>query len=297
MRDVPAGLCAHLACLWEATARKPGNVHRFIDFDDVGYLDFVLSAAAIAPVFDRAYERLVGQTVLEAIQATRRVVATNTNLGMVLLLAPLAAVPASQTLRDGVADVLRSLTVADARAAYEAIRLAQPGGLGTAPEQDVRNEPTRSLWEVMALAAERDLIARQYANGFRAVWDIGLPGLQQGLQQAVSLEEAIITCHLHLLRELPDSLIARKRGLAAADQASRRASQVLALGWPRSDTGLQAIAEFDAWLRADGHARNPGTTADLVAACLFAALRENLLTVPPALPWSAPPPPHKIAAL
>jgi triphosphoribosyl-dephospho-CoA synthase len=290
------GECGFLACLWEATARKPGNVHRYADFDDVGYLDFVASAAAIAPAIDRAEQRPVGETVLEAIRATRRLVSTNTNLGMVLLVAPVAAVPRGHSLQTGIGDVLRGLTVADARAVYEAIRLAQPGGLGTAPEQDVRDEPTRTLWEVMALAADRDLIARQYANGFREVWDIGLPSLLQGLQKVLSLEEAIIFCHLSLLSALPDSLIARKRGLAVAEEASRRARDVLGRGWPHSDDGQQALADLDAWLRTDGHARNPGTTADLVAACLFAALREGLLTVPAPLPWSAPAPPHKITA-
>ena len=42
---LPVGLCAQLACVLEATARKPGNVHRFADFDDVSYLDFVTAAA------------------------------------------------------------------------------------------------------------------------------------------------------------------------------------------------------------------------------------------------------------
>src|ERR1700723_2922340 len=83
-----AGLCAQLACIFEATARKAGNVHRFRDFDDLGYVDFLTSAAAIGPVFDDIRGSL-GKTILQAVKATRAVVATNTNLGIVLLLAPL----------------------------------------------------------------------------------------------------------------------------------------------------------------------------------------------------------------
>src|SRR5947209_9856921 len=90
---LPVGLCVQLACIWEATARKPGNVHRYRDFEDLTYFDFLVSAAAIAPVLDCANNRRVGQTILEAIDATRRLVRTNTNLGIVLLLAPLATVP------------------------------------------------------------------------------------------------------------------------------------------------------------------------------------------------------------
>src|SRR5262245_612336 len=100
------GQCAQLACVLEATARKPGNVTRFVDFEDLTYLDFVLSAAAIAPVMDCVAELGVGRAVLESLEATRRVVGTNSNLGMLLLLAPLAAVPAGEDMETGVERVL-----------------------------------------------------------------------------------------------------------------------------------------------------------------------------------------------
>src|SRR6516225_4135717 len=98
---IPIGLCAQLACIWEATARKPGNVHRYRDFEDTTYLDFLLSAAAIAPILETASQRRIGETVLKCIQATRTVVRKNSNLGIVLLLSPLAAVPLNQDLRAG----------------------------------------------------------------------------------------------------------------------------------------------------------------------------------------------------
>jgi triphosphoribosyl-dephospho-CoA synthase len=281
------GLCAQLACIWEATARKPGNVHRYADFADLTYVDFLQSAAAVAPVLNAASSSGVGKTVLEAVKATRRVTPTNTNLGIVLLLAPLAAVPLSEDLRKGLQRVLAGLDVADARATYEAIRLAAAGGLGQVPDQDIRQEPTQGLREAMALAAERDLIARQYANGFREVFDDGVPALCLGLKQTGHIESAIIYCHLHLLASYPDSLIVRKRGLAEAQEASHRARSVLALGWPRGEESQQALTELDAWLRAEGHGRNPGTTADLVTACLFVLLRESTITLPSQFPWSA----------
>ena len=262
------GECAQLACVLEASARKPGNVTRFRDFEDLSYLDFILSAAAIAPVLQRASQLGVGPAVLEATKATRRFVTTNSNLGMVLLLTPLAATPGDQPIQDGIEKVLDGLTIADAKAAFEAIRLANPGGLGEAPDQDVRGEPTKPLRQVMELAADRDLIARQYANGFREVFEIGLPELASR-----PLEDAIIRCHLRLMSVCVDSQIARKCGPGMAEEARRRAAEVVA-----GDAG--AIARFDAWLRQDGHCRNPGSTADLVAACLFIALREGRVAIP-----------------
>jgi triphosphoribosyl-dephospho-CoA synthase len=279
-RPPSPGLLAQIACMMEATARKPGNVHRFRDFDDSGYLDFLLSAAAIAGPLDRACEAGVGQTVRAAVEATRGVVATNTNLGMILLLAPLAAVPAEVTLRDGVAAVLAATTVDDARHVYRAIRRARPGGLGTAADQDVAGEPTVTLRQAMQLAADRDLVARQYAVDYRDVFEEALPVLRSGLAAAYPLETAIIAAHLGLLANHPDTLIARKRGGDEAREASRRAAGVLAAGWPETPRGRTACDELDAWLRADGHARNPGSTADLVTSALFAALRDGTIPLP-----------------
>lgn len=273
------------ACLWEATARKPGNVHRYRDFEDVGYLDFALSAALAGPVLAGAAAVGVGQTILDAVTATRAAVSTNTNLGMILLLAPLAAAPAGRSLRRGVETVLSGLSQDDSRRAFEAIRLASPGGLGDAEEEDVRNEPTRPLREVMSLAADRDLIARQYRDGYADVFKTGLPAVARGLGQSGRLETAVVRCHLEWLAAFPDSLIVRKCGAATAAEASRRAGGVLAAGWPKTPAGQAALDDLDAWLREDGHRRNPGTSADLVCASLFAALREGVLTLPPRFPW------------
>jgi triphosphoribosyl-dephospho-CoA synthase len=278
-------LCAHIACILEVTARKPGNVHRFRDFDDATYLDFLLSAAASAPVFEQTCARGVGPTVLDGVQRTRQVTSTNTNLGILLLLAPLAAVPREIPLADGIPAVLERLTLADARAVFSAIRLARPGGLGAAAEQDVAAEPTLPLREVMALAANRDGIARQYDNGFRDVFQVGIPALLTPQHRDWPLETCIISCHLSLLAACPDTLIARKRGVEEAQEASRFAARVLELGWPNCPEGQRSLLEFDEWLRAVKHERNPGTTADLVTACLFAALREDTMQVPSSRSW------------
>jgi triphosphoribosyl-dephospho-CoA synthase len=272
MLDLSPGRIAELACILEATARKPGNVHRTADFEDTCYLDYLLSATAIVEPLDRARSEGVGWAVLRAIEATRRVVTTNTNLGMVLLFAPLAAVPEGEPLQAGVRAVLERLTVGDAEQVYRAIRLARPGGLGTVPEQDIASEPTVPLREVMSLAADRDLVARQYANGYFEVFTIGAACLQAALEEGHSLEFAITFTFVILLKQCPDTLIARKRGVEVAREASRRAADVIESGAP--------IHELDVWLRADGHARNPGACADLVAAALFVALRDGQVPLP-----------------
>ena len=281
------GLHAQLACVWEATARKPGNVHRYADFDDLTYLDFVTAAAAVAPVLGRSPVRRVGRTVLDGVRATRRVVSTNANLGILLLLAPLTKAAAEADFHSGLDRVLDELDVEDARLVYEAIRLANPGGMGRATEQDIRETPTLPLREVMALAAARDGVARQYVNGFREVFDDGAPAVLEGMERTGSLEGAIIHGHLALMSRHPDTLIARKRGAAEAEESGRRAQAVLDAGWPQAEAGRKAFADLDAWLRAEGRQRNPGTTADMIGACLFVLLRGGRITLPIPLPWRA----------
>ena len=270
------GQRAMIACTLEATARKPGNVHPSASFSDLCYADFLAGAAAIRPVLDQAGELGVGRTVLECVRETRRLVPTNVNLGIALLLAPLAVVSPDVRLRVGLGEVLKRLTVDDARAGYEAIRLAAPGGLGCVAEQDVASEPTEDLVAVMRRAATRDLVARQYANNFEQVfWAASLLG--GPITARLDWEQAIVFCHLELMANFPDTLIARKRGQAEADEAARRAAAVLAAEWPATPESHRFLSEFDAWLRAVGHQRNPGTTADLVTASLFAALRDGTI--------------------
>ena len=228
--NLSPGRLAGVACVLEATARKPGNVHRFRDFSDTHYLDFVLSALAIGAAFDSVPEEGIGAAVLAAVRATRALVTTNTNLGMVLLLAPLATVPDGEPLHTGVERVLGSTTVDDARRVFEAVRLAKPGGLGTAPEQDISGEPTATLREVMGLAADRDTVARQYVNGFADVFGLAAPRLSESLAAGVPLETAIVATHLNVLSRLPDTLIARKCGRDVAVESSRRAANVLTRG-------------------------------------------------------------------
>ena len=273
---------AGLACLFEATAPKPGNVHRGADFEDLTYLDFATSALAIGPALrDAAAGERLGPAVKRAIAATRHAVATNTNLGAVLLLVPLAMVPRTESLRDaGCRTCSTGSMPRDAQDVYEAIRLAKPGGLGTVEEADVAGPPPDDLRHAMRLAADRDLVARQYVNGFAEVFELVVPELNAGVRAGWPLADTIVYAHLGLLGAHSDSLIARKCGAAIAERAQRGAAQVRAAGRPGEASYHEALSDFDFWMRSDGHRRNPGTTADLLVAGLFAALREGIIELP-----------------
>jgi triphosphoribosyl-dephospho-CoA synthase len=264
-----------VACQREVRSPKPGNVSPGNEFADATVADFLASADAIAAVMAMASERPLGTTILECVEATRRVVGHNTNLGIILLIAPLAAVPVGQTLTAGIGNILNATTVDDSIAAYEAIRRAQPAGLGEVKDQDLLQAPTQNLVECMRLAADRDLIAAQYANGFQQVLGSGLEWLAEAQQAIESSSQQITWLAVRFLAEFGDSLIARKCGLLMSDLVQQKARELLRSGWPQRSGSSADLADLDAFLRADGNRRNPGTTADFIAAVIFAGLREG----------------------
>jgi triphosphoribosyl-dephospho-CoA synthase len=276
-RDPPeVAVAAQLACLLEASAPKPGNVSPGRHFADTRYEDFLASAAAIGQPLAGAGTRPVGSTVRLAIEATARWTRSNTNLGIVLLLAPIARAAlveaADRDLRSVLGGVLDATTVDDARDVYAAIRRAAPGGLGRAETQDVADEPSLPLVDVMRLAATRDGIAREYGSTFEITFETGVPALERARRDGLPWDDAVVETFLTLLAAVPDTHVARRAGEEIAADVSRRARDVLDAGGVRSEAGRRAIEIMDRALRDGGHSKNPGTTADLTAAAIFVAL-------------------------
>lgn len=261
------------ACHLELRALKPGNIGVHGESRGMTVADFERSAEAAAPVMGMPGIS-VGRRILRAIEATREVVNHNTNLGIALLAAPLAQAALDEgdgDLRARVMRTLDTLSVDDASDAYAAIRLAEPGGLDTVPEQDVRREPTVTLREAMRMADPRDRVALQYVSGFADIFDMGLPFLADAEDQGDTPEWATTALYMHFLAHYPDALIARKYGSEIAGDVHEMAQELDAeiTRSLQSDDAQKHLLEFDAWLKA--RAYNPGATADLVVATLFAA--------------------------
>ena len=303
---VPAGVftrsdvtgAVQLACLLEVSAPKPGNVSPGRHFVDLRYEDFLASAVAIGEPLGGADTRPLGATIRLAIEATSRWTQSNTNLGIVLLLAPLAKAALQingvgghlkRTLRDAVVDVLEKTDVEDARDVYAAIRMAAPGGLGSAESQDVAADPTVSLLDTMRLAADRDGVAREYATAFETTFGTATPALEQARQDGLQWDDAVVETFLTVLAHAPDTHIARRGGDAIAKAASDQAQRALQAGGVRSAAGRHAIDEMERTLRAPSpqasatqkpNVGNPGTSADLTAAAIFVALLGERLRAP-----------------
>lgn len=259
-------------CEIDVQALKPGNVGLHGGSRGICAEDFTRSAAACAPAICRSGANL-GERIFDAVAATRKVAGTNTNLGIILLCAPLiqAALESSQALRPAVEDVLERTTVADAVLAYRAIRAAKPGGMGRVGEADLSAEPEISLRDAMVLARRRDLVAAQYACGYRLLFDEAVPALLEFQAKWGYASWSAVGVYLTLLGRYPDSLVARKRGVEEARKVSVQAAKLRELFAAAADPEQirPKLLEFDRRLKRDGV--NPGTTADLVAASLFIA--------------------------
>lgn len=275
------------ACEDELAALKPGNVHRFADGHGMTVADFEASARAAAPGIARRHAR-VGQRILDATAATQAACGCNTNLGIVLLCAPLAAAAerladcaihiTNDTLAASTREALSALDIDDATLAYRAIALANPGGLGNVEHEDVREPPNASLLAAMTLAADRDRIAAEYAHGYREIFDFALPLLRRRLAQDAP-PQASTVLFLALLARAPDSHLLRKFGDTVAQTVTREAAGFLRRFECESHTELHDdLLDWDKALKQRGW--NPGTCADLTVATLFAHRLCEVSTLP-----------------
>jgi len=255
------------ACHAELQALKPGNVHIHAGGHGMTLADFEASAAAAAPHIAKGGAR-VGERILRAVEATREKVGQNTNLGIVLLAAPLAASAEHASglgLRHGLSRVLASLDRQDAELCFRAIALASPGGLGTLPDHDVRGPARIALLHAMRLAAPRDRIARQYVANFADIFDLGIPA-----HDAADASDAAAKVYWRFLTTFPDSHIARKFGDPKAEMVRQLAQ---AMDYILRETSgqrdrMRLLLRLDKMLKAEG--LNPGTSADLTVATVFA---------------------------
>ena len=267
------------ACREEIAAPKPGNVHIFSAGHGMTAEHFYLSAeAAAGPLCVPG--KPVGQRIHDAVAASFAAVGLNTNLGILLLCAPLAAAAerGGASLQTELAKVLAALDAKDTQHVFAAIRLASPGGLGTAERYDVHGPADATLGAAMAEAAERDRIALQYVSNFNDVFVTGFATLDAAHACGLKPPWSTIAVYLKFLSTFPDSHLLRKQGAAAALETQREAAEMLSFFQAGGEACLADLLAFDARLKSSN--RNPGTSADLTVATLFADRLRSILLKP-----------------
>jgi triphosphoribosyl-dephospho-CoA synthase len=293
--------CLELAILLEASANKPGNVNRTTSFKNTRYEHFLASAVAISSSFEYAAERGVlvsrGEIHVRNVglgriigDCTANVNAWqhggNTLLGTAILLSPIA-VAAGMTraeenlfeipkLRENVKLAVESTTPEDAVEVYEAIRSANPGGLGTVPELDIKDSASVnkirkekiSLYQIFKIASKYDTVCYEWVNNYPITFDIAYPSFREQIKKDNDLNMVIVHLFLKILAEYPDTLITRKTSIRKAREVSSMAKEALKLGGLETSRGKKSILELNHKLRKSDNLWNPGTTADITTAAL-----------------------------
>lgn len=268
------------ACEVELQAFKPGNVSVYADGHDMTVDDFRVSAKVSAgPLCNPDYT--LGEKIFYAVRATREAVSCNTNLGIILLCAPLIEAiynkPSAWTLRQALNDVLINTTVQDAEWVFKAISLASPGGLGSSDEQDVKERPSVNLTEAMRLASLKDRIALQYITDYQDIFDFAVLVYYNGLDRFGIEKWATVFVYASLLSQYPDSHIERKYGSQYTKFISSRMSllsnQLSEIVNP--EDSLLLLFSIDKAFKAK--ALNPGTMADITVATVLAVLLEDVI--------------------
>jgi triphosphoribosyl-dephospho-CoA synthase len=294
--------CLELAILFEISADKPGNVNLITGFEGTRYEHFLASAVAVAPYFEVAAERgisvLQGEIGISNVGLGRIIRdcvwdfnawqnGGNTLLGTVILLSPIAvAAGMTSTVKDKVFEIQRlrknlklvveSTTPEDAVNVYEAIKIANPRGLGKAPELDVNDSGSAnrivkediSLYQVFQIASAYDRVCSEWVSNYPITFELAYLYLMKQIRETKDLNMAIIHAFLKVLAEYPDTFIARKVGMEKAKEVSVKAGEILELGGLATFKGKEVLREFDKELRKSSNLLNPGTTADIIAAAL-----------------------------
>lgn len=294
--------CLELAILYEVSADKPGNVNLVVGFEGTNHAHFLASAVAATPHFELAAEHGIavshGEIGISDVglgQIIRDCVVDindwqsggNTLLGTIILFSPIAVAAGitaikedyifdTAELRENLKFVVESTTPEDAVDVYEAIKIANPSGLGKAPELDV-NDPNSinmirkekiSLYDTFIIASKYDTVCSEWVKNYPITFEVAYPYLKKQIRETEDLNIAIIHTFLKVLSEYPDTFIARKTGIKKAREVSSLANEVLKLGGLETSSGRKRLREFDHELRESSNLLNPGTTADIVAAAL-----------------------------
>jgi len=269
------------ACEIELRAFKPGNVSIYADGHDMTVDDFRLSAGLSSePISNRNYS--LGERIYYAVKATREAVGCNTNLGIILLCAPLLLAAESaksiEELRDKLVGVLANTSIEDAEWVFRAIALAAPGGLGKSGQQDVAEKPNVTLTKAMQIASDRDRIALQFISNYKDVFDFLVLRYNLAFNRWGDAEWSAVAVYAAMLAKYPDSHIERKYG----DLYTKMVMDKMALvdgklsNTDRPEQLMNYLRKVDDEFKFAGI--NPGTAADFTVVTVLAIQLERLLS-------------------
>ncbi|MGC9516736.1 MAG: triphosphoribosyl-dephospho-CoA synthase [Methanomicrobiales archaeon] len=287
---------AQIASVLEVSGHpKPGNVHRTQDFNDMVFEDFIISGIVIGDQIKKAAQRgqkyghqdnklnhiKLGELIKKAVMETDNWIANNTNLGIVMLLIPLSAAAGMSKkfndLRFNADKIMKATTAKDAIDLYDAINIADAGGMGKKDDLDVGSEESKNslleenvtMFDVLEISSSWDHLAFELTHKMPVTFEVGAPFFAR-VKKSHGINKATVQTFLTILSQYPDTLISRKYGAEIAEKVSEEAKIILENGGILTDKGVSMLNSFDQELIKNK--LNPGTTADLTASSIMVAL-------------------------
>jgi len=268
------------ACEVELQAFKPGNVSVYNEGHDMTVEDFRISyTVSSVPLTNPDY--CVGEKIYYAVKATREAVGCNTNLGIILLCAPLLQaamdLKKKQSLRDALKCLLNNTNCKDANWMFKAITLATPGGLGDSESGDVKQQATMTLMEAMSIAAHKDRIAYQFLSYYKDIFEYTFFVYNAVFARFGDRNWAALSVFSALLSRYPDSHIERKYGTQYSDWVTEQMTKVhkALVMTDNPESLIPMLYSIDKAFKSK--AINPGTTADMTVATVLVYLLEQLV--------------------
>ena len=259
------------SCKKDIELIKPGNVNLLSPHKDTKAQDYLDSATLSSKeLFNQNHS--LGKRILESVKVTRSQVNVNTNLGIILLCAPVIQSYIdfnALDLRDCIKKTLSATSVKDTHDLCAAINISSPGGLGDSDMYDTVSYPNISIKQIMDYSKEYDRISYQYSHNFTDIFDFIIPKLEFLNQRYESLDISLSLLFIEILAKIPDSHISRKFGDKIAKKTSNNAYDLLKILNREYDPDYlaKALNNLDYEYKKKGI--NPGTTADLLVASLM----------------------------
>ncbi|MHA1730055.1 MAG: triphosphoribosyl-dephospho-CoA synthase [Promethearchaeota archaeon] len=337
------------------TYPKPGNIHKNSEFSATKYGDFLLAAYKMIYDWSFLFEELneiVNKSKTDVddgivheenypyssiyttflISSTTHMMSAqsggNVLLGHLMLLTPLF-ITATYGLMKGFRNrqefwefnkkIIKNSTPLDTISLYKAIKIANPGGMGTIKRYDLYSksafdeirEDNINLNKIFELSSGYDSISHELAANYEFLrteiipkmgklideYSVNIKDNKNCLNKPIKIlsqrvikkdiieispqfNEFILRLFLYILSIRPDTLITRKNNQEIAEQISET-SGVLFYDFYKADRGIwyNEIHNFDEKLQKSRGKLNPGTTADLLAASIYIKLLYDFFSI------------------
>ena len=264
------------ACSKDVEVIKPGNVNIDYPHSDTTAYDFLRSAHdSCKSLFKQDFS--LGERIYYSVSDSRKNTKVNTNLGILLLIAPIIHSllhSTKTTFRSALKDVIKTSQISDTNLLCRAINFVNPGGLGEKERMSTNSLPRVTLKTIMDKSANYDRLSYQYSTGYSDILDFIVPRIIEHKKNIENTDFLLSLVFLEILSEIPDTHISRKFNEKIAKKTSNEACDLIKIiNTERSrKKALSRICQLDYEYKNKGI--NPGTTADLL---LSGVMIERLL--------------------